>query len=55
MTGKLAFLFPGIGFPGLAGGYAARLAELYLHFPEIRKNLDTLDEPHEGRGRPGLR
>ena len=41
--GKLAFLFPGIGFPGLAGGYAARLAELYLHFPEIRKNLDALD------------
>jgi acyl transferase domain-containing protein/phosphopantetheinyl transferase (holo-ACP synthase) len=41
--GNLAFLFPGIGFPGLAGGYAARLAELYLHFPEIRKNLDVLD------------
>jgi acyl transferase domain-containing protein/phosphopantetheinyl transferase (holo-ACP synthase) len=43
-NGQLAFLFPGIGFPGLAGGYTARLAELYLHFPEIRKNLDTLDE-----------
>ena len=41
--GKLAFLFPGIGFPGLAGGYATRVAELYLHFPEIRKNLDMLD------------
>ena len=41
--GKLAFFFPGIAFPGLAGGYAARLAELYLHFPEIRKNLDLAD------------
>ena len=41
--GKIAFLFPGIGFPGLAGGYAARLGDLYLHFPEIRKNLDALD------------
>jgi acyl transferase domain-containing protein len=41
--GKLAFLFPGIGFPGLAGGYATRLAELYLHFPEIRTNLDVVD------------
>jgi len=41
--GKLAFLFPGFGFPGLAGGYATRLAELYLHFPEIRKNLDMVD------------
>ena len=41
--GKIAFLFPGIGFPGLAGGYTKRLAELYLHFPEIRKNLDIVD------------
>ncbi len=41
--GKMAFLFPGIGFPGLAGGYTDRLAELYLHFPEIRRNLDLVD------------
>jgi acyl transferase domain-containing protein/phosphopantetheinyl transferase len=41
--GKLAFLFPGIGFPGLAGGYTDRLAELYLHYPEIRRNLDLVD------------
>ena len=41
--GKLAFLFPGIGFPGLAGGYTERLAELYLHFPEVRRNLDLVD------------
>jgi malonyl CoA-acyl carrier protein transacylase/phosphopantetheinyl transferase len=41
--GKLGFLFPGIGFPGLAGGYASRLADLYLHFPEVRRNLDLVD------------
>jgi acyl transferase domain-containing protein/phosphopantetheinyl transferase (holo-ACP synthase) len=42
-AGKLALLFPGIVFPGLAGGYAARLGELYLHFPEIRRDLDLVD------------
>jgi acyl transferase domain-containing protein/phosphopantetheinyl transferase (holo-ACP synthase) len=42
-AGKLAFLFPGIGFPGLAGGYTERLAELYLHFPEVRQDLDLVD------------
>ena len=42
-AGKVAFLFPGIAFPGLAGGYTARLAELYLHFPEIRGDLDLVD------------
>ena len=38
--GKIGFLFPGVGFPGLAGGYADRLGELALHFPDI---LDWLD------------
>ena len=42
-SGKLAFLFPGIGFPGLAGGYTERLAELYTHFPEVSRNLDLVD------------
>ena len=41
--GKLAVLFPGIGFPGLAGGYTARLAELYRQFPEIREFVDQVD------------
>ena len=41
--GKLGVLFPGIGFPGLAGGYTERLAELYLHFPEVREELDLVD------------
>jgi acyl transferase domain-containing protein/phosphopantetheinyl transferase len=39
VSGKLAVLFPGIGFPGLAGGYAARLAELCLHFPTVRRTI----------------
>ena len=41
--GKVVFFFPGFGFPGLAGGYARRLGELYYHFPEIRKQLDSVD------------
>jgi acyl transferase domain-containing protein/phosphopantetheinyl transferase (holo-ACP synthase) len=39
VPGKLAVLFPGIGFPGLAGGYGARLAELCLHFPVVRDTI----------------
>ncbi len=39
-SGKVGFLFPGVGFPGLAGGYADRIGELALHFPAI---LDWLD------------
>ena len=42
-SGGTAFLFPGIGFPGLAGGYTARLAELCLHFPEVRRHIDFAD------------
>lgn len=42
-SGKVGILFPGIGFPGLAGGYTERLAELYLHFPEVRQELDLVD------------
>ncbi len=43
LAGRVAFLFPGIGFPGLAGGYAARLAELCLHFAEVRRHIDFAD------------
>ncbi len=39
-TGKVGFLFPGVGFPGLAGGYADRLGDLALYFPDV---LDWLD------------
>jgi len=41
--GKVAFLFPGVVFPGLAGGYTSRLAELYLYFPAVRRNIDVVD------------
>ncbi|MFO0879629.1 MAG: beta-ketoacyl synthase N-terminal-like domain-containing protein [Gemmataceae bacterium] len=38
--GKLAFLFPGLAFPGLAAGYTERLGQLALHFPEVRWFID---------------
>lgn len=38
--GKVAFLFPGLAFPGLGAGYTERLGELCLHFPEVRHHLD---------------
>lgn len=41
--GKVAVLFPGIGFAGLVGGYPTRLAELCLHFPEVRRTFDSLE------------
>jgi acyl transferase domain-containing protein len=50
LVGKVAFLFPGIGFPGLAGGYTARLAELCLHFPEVRRHIDFADALTGGDG-----
>ncbi|MGH2625216.1 MAG: acyltransferase domain-containing protein, partial [Anaerolineales bacterium] len=50
LVGGVAFLFPGIGFPGLAGGYTARLAELCLHFPEVRRHIDFADALTRGDG-----
>ncbi len=41
--GKLAVLFPGLAFPGLAAGYTDRLGELCLHFPELREYIDIAD------------
>jgi acyl transferase domain-containing protein len=41
--GKLAILFPGLAFPGLAAGYTDRLAELCLHFPAVREYIDFAD------------
>jgi acyl transferase domain-containing protein/phosphopantetheinyl transferase (holo-ACP synthase) len=41
--GKTAVVFPGIGFPGLAGGFTRRLGELCLHFPEAHDLLDLAD------------
>jgi acyl transferase domain-containing protein/phosphopantetheinyl transferase (holo-ACP synthase) len=41
--GKVAVLFPGLGFPGLAGGYTARLAELCVHFPAARACVEAAE------------
>lgn len=41
--GQVAFLFRGLAFPGLAGGYTERLADLCLHFPEVRWYLDVAE------------
>ena len=42
--GKIAFLFPGMGFPGLIGGYPDRLMELCLHYPEVRAEFDHFED-----------
>ena len=42
--GKVAFLFPGMGFPGLVGGYPDRLLELCLHYPEVRAEFDYFED-----------
>ncbi len=46
--GALAFLFPGEGsqYPGM-------LADLCLHFPEVRKQFDTADRIALRAGRRG--
>jgi len=43
VAGKTAVVFPGIGFPGLAGGFTRRLGDLCLHFPVAREMLDLAD------------
>lgn len=42
--GKIAFLFPGMGFPGLVGGYPDRLLELCLHDPDVRAEFDHFED-----------
>ncbi|MBV9122123.1 MAG: polyketide synthase dehydratase domain-containing protein, partial [Planctomycetes bacterium] len=41
--GKIAFLFPGMAFPGLIGNYPQHLMDLCLHYPEVRAELDRMD------------
>jgi acyl transferase domain-containing protein/phosphopantetheinyl transferase len=41
--GKIALVFPGMGFPGLIGGYPDRLMELCLHYPEVRTEFDHFE------------
>lgn len=46
-TGKVAFLFPGEG-----SQYANMLADLCIHFPEVRRAFDAMDEVYRECGRP---
>lgn len=42
--GKIAFIFPGMGFPGLIGNYPDHLIELCLHDPDVRSEFDFFEE-----------
>ncbi len=41
--GKLAFVFPGLAFPGFGGEFPQHLMEMCLHFPALRIGLDRLE------------
>jgi acyl transferase domain-containing protein/phosphopantetheinyl transferase len=42
--GRIAFIFPGMGFPGLIGNYPDHLLELCLHYPALRSEFDFFEE-----------
>lgn len=42
--GKIAFVFPGMGFPGLIGNYPDHLMELCLHYPDVRAEFDFFED-----------
>ncbi len=42
-VGKVAGIFPGMGFPGLIGNYPDHVMELCRHFPEARKVFDNAE------------
>jgi acyl transferase domain-containing protein/phosphopantetheinyl transferase len=42
--GEIAFIFPGMGFPGLIGNYPDHLMELCLHYPEVRAEFDVFEQ-----------
>lgn len=42
--GKIAFVLPGMGFPGLIGNYPDHLLELCMHYPEVRGEFDFFEE-----------
>jgi len=50
--GKLAFLFSGVGFPGLSGSYADRVGELATHFPYLRTWIDSIESGSVDDGVP---
>lgn len=41
--GRVACVFPGLGFPGLLGPYTEHLHDLCLRFPEVREVFDLID------------
>ncbi|MGE0536997.1 MAG: beta-ketoacyl synthase N-terminal-like domain-containing protein [Pirellulales bacterium] len=41
--GKVAFILPGMGFPGLIGNYPDHLMELCLHYPDVRAEFDFFE------------
>lgn len=49
-TGRLAAIFPGMGFPGLVGEFPRHLLQNALHFPAARRVFDLVErrEPREG-------
>ena len=42
--GKVAFVLPGMGFPGLIGNYPDHLLDLCMHYPEVRSEFDFFEE-----------
>lgn len=42
--GKVAFVFPGMGFPGLIGNYPDHVLELCVHHPNLRREFDVFEE-----------
>lgn len=42
--GKIAFILPGMGFPGLIGSYPDHLMQLCLHFPCVRAEFDHFED-----------
>ncbi len=41
--GKVGFILPGMGFPGLIGNYPDHLMELCLHYPDVRAEFDFFE------------
>lgn len=41
--GRIAGIFPGMGFPGLIGNYPAHLMTLCRHLPEVRRLFDAAE------------
>ncbi|MFV1957972.1 MAG: beta-ketoacyl synthase N-terminal-like domain-containing protein, partial [Planctomycetota bacterium] len=42
-TARVAAVFPGLGFPGLAGAFPRHLLENALHFPVVRETFDVVE------------